>query len=246
MAESAFESTHDQKKTHKKKNSIHRRRGYEMNGNGSMTDDFDFDASVRKESDVLGMATEEETGGVRIHVGDLVQLRDNDSVGLVHCLNFDEENPGMIGVELEGPVGESNGVYKGEQLFRSPKNCAMFVDMSQIIRILETGPAPRFYSQVHDIYRGDVVIVSSSIGVGIARYVSANLIGIELNIGNGTSDGSHQGRRFFQVQPNYAVFAPPETLKKIHPEDLLNKLNNTVERLNEIEESLRSTTHQRR
>lgn len=240
MAESGVESTYEQKKKHKKKNSIHRRRGFEMHGNGGMTDDFDFNASVRKESDVLSMATEEETGGVQIHVGDLVQLRDIDSVGLVHCLNFDEENPGLIGVELEGPIGEGNGVYKGQQLFRSPNNCAMFVDMSQICRILDPGPAPRFYSQVHDIYRGDVVIVSSAIGVGIARYVSANLIGIELNIGNGTSDGSYEGRRYFQVQPNHACFAPPQTLKKIHPEDLLNKLNNTVERLNEVKRDIRS------
>jgi len=102
------------------------------------------------------------------------------------------------------------------------------------------GSPPRFQSP-HDVYPGDVVLVNKEIGVGIARYVSAHLIGVELNCASGDCDGMYNGNRYFQVQPNHALFSNPSLVKKIHPEDLLNKLNSTVERLNQIEEDLRKT-----
>jgi dynactin complex subunit len=172
---------------------------------------------------------------VEVHPGDMVQIKssaddDTPEIGMVHYVQTEGT---LVGVELEGPIGKADGTRDGHRYFRTPPNCAKFIKKSEIQRILPLGGPPRFHSRAHDIYPGDVVMVDKNVGVGIARYVSAHLIGVELNAPAGDSDGSYNGQRFFQVKEKYALFKAPSILKKIHPEDLLNKLNQTVEKLNQ-------------
>lgn len=195
----------------------------------------DFDGTQNKgDTSNVNQMFEPPSHGLDLYPGALVELKGYDSVGMVHCIvnNDHEQNKSYVyGVELEGPNGSSDGIYDGIRRFTCPQNCAVFVDHSLINRIMPMGSPPRFQSRVHDIYPGDVVLVNKEIGVGIARYVSANLIGIELNVAAGDCDGLYNGNRYFQVQPRHALFAIPQNVKKIHPEDLLNKLNFAVEKL---------------
>lgn len=225
---------------HGRQNSIHRRRGLELSNPEMFTDGFEVDIvnSAQKSSDVYANGPYETTNGFVIHSGTMVEIKNYEGVGWVHCAL----PSGVIGVELEGPLGTGDGVYDDKRYFTCPPNCGVFVNQEDINRILPLTQAPRFDCRQHDIYPGDVVMVNRDVGVGIARYVSAHLIGVELNAPAGDSDGSFGGQRYFQVQQDHALFVAPNTLKKIHPEDLLNKLNSTVERLNEIEEGLRFTT----
>jgi len=239
-----LQGNNDGKRGHRKQNSIHRRRGLELNAPGMLTQDFD--AGNRKASTDAGQSVnnmfEENISGLDLYPGALVELKGFDSVGMVHCIVGEEKKAHVIGVELEGPNGNSDGIFDGIRRFTCPQNCAVFVEFSAVHRILPMGSPPRFQSRAHDIYPGDVVLVNREIGVGIARYVSAHLIGVELNCGSGDSDGLFNGNRYFQVKENHALFSNPRNVKKIHPEDLLNKLNSTVERLNSIEEELIQTS----
>eukprot|EP00492_Amphilonche_elongata_P003209 TRINITY_DN3507_c0_g1_i1.p1 TRINITY_DN3507_c0_g1~~TRINITY_DN3507_c0_g1_i1.p1 ORF type:complete len:174 (+),score=18.19 TRINITY_DN3507_c0_g1_i1:48-569(+) len=136
---------------------------------------------------------------------------------------------------MGGPVGKTDGANdEGQRFMRTPGRCAALVTPGAVRRIIPMGTPPRFKAS-HDIYPGDVVMVDKSVGVGIARYVSAQVVGIELNAAVGTSDGLWEGRRYFTVGKQKAYFSEPSMLKKIHPEDLLNKLNFAVEKMNLIE-----------
>jgi len=225
------------KRGHRKQSSIHRRRGLELNAPGMLT--TDFDAGKRKHSTgdtgnhQINNMFEENVSGLDLYPGALVELKGYDSVGMVHVILGEIE---VIGIELEGPNGNSDGIHEGIRRFTCPQNCAVFVEFNLIHRILPMGSPPRFQSRAHDIYPGDVVLVNKEIGVGIARYVSAHLIGIELNCASGDSDGTFNGNRFFQVTPKHAIFSNPSMVKKIHPEDLLNRLNSTVEKISEMQE----------
>merc|ERR1719461_12563 len=148
----------------------------------------------------------------------------------------------MVGVELEQPNGNCDGVYNGERRFLTPPNCAKFITRETIDNTLAIEAPPRFVSRTHDLHVGDVVMVSKNVGVGVVRHVSTHLIGCELNAPVGDSNGQFQGQRFFQVKDRHAMFVAPQTLKKIEAEDLLNKLNETVERLQEIEHDLQHHT----
>merc|ERR1719499_2560392 len=148
----------------------------------------------------------------------------------------------MIGVELETPSGNCDGSYQGQRRFQTPPNCAKFITRETIDQLLPLDAPPRFISRTHDLHVGDVVMVSKQVGVGVVRHVSTHLIGCELNAPVGDSNGQYQGQRFFQVKESHAMFTAPQGLKKIEAEDLLNKLNETVERLQEIEHDLQSHT----
>jgi len=240
------------KKTHRKQNSIHRRRGLELNNPGAFADDFSIDVqnaalggSGRKASEVTDLFNPTDKQHVMLYPGDMVEVAydSEDSgeridVAMIHWVSPEKD---LIGVEFEGPVGKTDGANdEGQRFMRTPGRCAAFVKPSAIRRIIPMGTPPRFKCS-HDIYPGDVVMVDKTIGVGIARYVSAQIVGIELNAAVGTSDGMWENRRYFTVGKKKAYFSEPSMLKKIHPEDLLNKLNFSVERLNVLESSTRSS-----
>merc|ERR1719159_1994828 len=157
---------------------------------------------------------------------------------MIHWVSEDRK---LLGVEFEGPVGKTDGANdEGQRFMRTPGRCAAFVKPEQITRIIPMGTPPRFKCS-HDIYPGDVIMVDRDIGVGIARYVSAQVVGVELNAAVGTSDGLWEGRRYFTVGKQKAFFSPPSMLKKIHPEDLLTKLNQAVENMNVLGEKLQQS-----
>lgn len=238
----------DHKKTHRKQNSIHKRRGLELNNPGAFADDFSIDVrdaalggTGRKASEVTDLFNPTEKQQVMLYPGDMVEvamsshLEERIDVAMIHWISPEGD---LIGVEFEGPVGKTDGANdQGQRFMRTPGRCAAFVTPQAIRRIIPMGTPPRFKCS-HDIYPGDVVMVDKTIGVGIARYVSAQIVGIELNAAVGTSDGLWEGRRYFTVGKKKAYFSEPSMLKKIHPEDLLNKLNYSVERMNAVEEHL--------
>lgn len=235
MSENTGE-TQAPRKRHRKLNSIHKRRGVELNNPGGYADNFDIDVTKaaieghgRKVSEVAELFQPHEPQQVQYFPGDMIEIDDIPGVAMIHYIKDDR-----LGVELEGPTGHTDGVDDddGQRKMRVPSRCAAFITRDQVTRILPVSAPPRFTCYSHDIYPGDVVMVNRDIGVGIARYVSAHLVGVELNSDSGNSDGEWEGRRYFKVQEKHAIFAQPNLLKKIHPEDLLNKLNLTVEQLN--------------
>lgn len=239
------ETESGKKKTHRKQNSIHRRRGLELNNPGAFADDFNIDVqnaalggSTRKASEVKDLFNPSEEQHVMLYPGDMVEVAydsqqgERIDVAMIHWVSEDRK---LLGVEFEGPVGKTDGANdEGQRFMRTPGRCAAFVKPDAVRRIIPMGTPPRFKAS-HDIYPGDVVMVDKSVGVGIARYVSAQVVGIELNAAVGTSDGLWEGRRYFTVGKQKAYFSEPSMLKKIHPEDLLNKLNFAVEKMNLIE-----------
>jgi len=245
--------TEHKKSKHRKQNSIHRRRGLELNNPSAFAEDFSLNVadaalggSGRKASEVTDLFNPTDKQHVRLYPGDMVEVAyagDNGEridVAMIHWVSPEKD---LIGVEFEGPVGKTDGANdEGQRFMRTPGRCAAFVPQSAIRRIIPMGTPPRFKCS-HDIYPGDVVMVDKTIGVGIARYVSAQIVGIELNAAVGTSDGLWEGRRYFTVGSHKAYFSEPSMLKKIHPEDLLNKLNYSVERLNVLEDTSRKSAN---
>lgn len=246
----ADSNTKEKKTKHRKQSSIHRRRGLELNNPSAFADDFSLnvaDAALagtdRKASEVTDLFNPTDKQHVMLYPGDMVEVAyagdagERIDVAMIHWIS---ENKELIGVEFEGPIGKTDGANdEGQRFMRTPGRCAAFVPSSAIRRIIPMGTPPRFKAS-HDIYPGDVVMVDKTVGVGIARYVSAQIVGIELNAAVGTSDGIWEGRRYFTVGSKKAYFSEPSMLKKIHPEDLLNKLNFSVERLNVLEENSRT------
>lgn len=247
------DSTESKRKTHRKTNSIHRRRlgGGELNNPGAFAEDFNLDIADaalggpnRKASEVTDLFNPADKQHVMLYPGDMVEVayesegREWIDVAMIHWVSPEKD---LLGVEFEGPVGKTDGANdEGQRFMRTPGRCAAFVPPNAIRRIIPMGTPPRFKAS-HDIYPGDVVMVDKTIGVGIARYVSAQIVGIELNAAVGTSDGIWEGRRYFTVGSKKAYFSEPSMLKKIHPEDLLNKLNFSVERLNLLDDAARMT-----
>eukprot|EP00494_Astrolonche_serrata_P024508 UN24767 len=135
---------------------------------------------------------------------------------MVHAV-FD----GMVGIELEGAAGDCDGKYQGKRYFHTPEKCGIVVPMKNVTRILRMGLANRFHPHMHDIRPGDVIFVDKNIGMGIVRWSSAYMIGLELNAAVGDSDGVYQKKRYFKVKPNCAMFISPN--KKIY-EKLLHKI----------------------
>merc|ERR1719499_737318 len=238
------------KKKHRKLNSIHKRRGVEINNPAGYVDDFNFDPKkavhnteghsredMLEVSEIQDLFDPQQPEQVQLFPGDMIEVQDRPGVAMIHYVNGN-----VIGIELDGPTGKSDGVDNtGTRQMRVPPRCAAFIDRETVTRILPVAAPPRFTSYAHDIYPGDVVMVNRNVGVGIARYVSAHLVGVELNSDSGDSDGLHDGRRYFKVKAKHAMFSAPNLLKKIHPEDLLNKLNHTVEDLNKCKEKLNAT-----
>jgi len=211
----------------------------ELHSANVVAENIDFLPKPESSKDFQNLFDNSDTHNLALTPGLLVELKGNLGIGMVHIVLSE-----MVGVELEGPMGNSDGMHEGQRYFTCPKDCAAFVNQNdEIVRILPVGHPPRFNSQVHDIFPGDVVMVSQDIGVGIARYVSAQIVGIELNAPCGDSSGEYLGKRFFRVQDKHALFKTPQTLKKIHPENLLNKLNLTVEKLSNIEQDLRRSVN---
>lgn len=240
--------------SHKKRVSWHKRRTFEINNAG----DFD-QVDQETNSKVTGLIVEHAEaqkvtkftngGNMKGHafnanaedlcVGQMIRIREVPGVAWVMWTGGD-----MMGVELEGPFGNSDGYYEFEQrrFFKTPQNCAFFCAKDQCDFVFELQAAPRFRYRSHDLNVGDVVMVSKTIGVGVIRHSSSQLVGCELNAPVGESDGQHNGARYFQTKPNCAHFTHPSQVKKIEAEDLLNKLNETVERLQEIEQDLSRAT----
>jgi len=222
----------DDARKHRKQNSIHKRRGVvELSNPNMVAENYsEWQKSNPASSNDFMSAFPEDGTQIQtlsnIFPGTFIELTGKLGIGMIHVIINN-----LLGVELEGPIGDCDGIHNNQRYFMTPPNCATFIPHSSISRILGVGSAPRFYTNSHDIYRGDVVMVSADIGVGVARYVSAGLVGVELNAPIGNSDG----KPYFSVQPNHALFLHPQELKKIHPENLLNKLNLTVERLNKLQ-----------
>jgi len=238
------------RKTHRKQNSIHRRRGLELNNPGAFADDLNIDlanaalgGSERKASEVTELFNPAEKQKPLFYPGDMVEVINSEQVGRVDVamIHWVSEERDLLGVEYEGPVGKTDGANdQGQRFMRTPDRCAAFINPQLVRRIISMGTPPRFKCS-HDIYPGDVVMVDKKIGVGIARYVSAQIVGVELNAAVGTSDGLWEGRRYFTVGKDKAFFSPPSMLKKIHPEDLLTKLNQAVENMNVLGEKLQQS-----
>jgi len=173
------------------------------------------------------------TANVELYPGLIVQIDGYKGLAMILVIFGD-----FVGCELEGPFGDNDGIHQKHRYFKCPPNCGVFVTHERVQRILNTEAPPRFRACTHDLHIGDVVMVSKQVGVGVVRHSSTHLIGCELNAPVGTCDGQHEGQRYFQVKSKHAVFVDPQSLKKIEAEDLLNKLNETVERLQEIEQDL--------
>jgi len=238
------------RKTHRKQNSIHRRRGLELNTPGAFADDLNIDlanaalgGSERKASEVTELFNPAEKQKPLFYPGDMIEVENSEQEGRVDVamIHWVSEGRDLLGVEYEGPVGKTDGANdQGQRFMRTPDRCAAYIKPSLVRRIISMGTPPRFKCS-HDIYPGDVVMVDKKIGVGIARYVSAQVVGVELNAAVGTSDGLWEGRRYFTVGKQKAFFSPPSMLKKIHPEDLLTKLNQAVENMNVLGERLQQS-----
>jgi len=238
------------RKTHRKQNSIHRRRGLELNTPGAFADDLNIDlanaalgGSERKASEVTELFNPAEKQKPLFYPGDMIEVENSEQEGRVDVamIHWVSEGRDLLGVEYEGPVGKTDGANdQGQRFMRTPDRCAAYIKPSLVRRIISMGTPPRFKCS-HDIYPGDVVMVDKKIGVGIARYVSAQVVGVELNAAVGTSDGLWEGRRYFTVGKQKAFFSPPSMLKKIHPEDLLTKLNQAVENMNVLGEKLQQS-----
>jgi len=238
------------RKTHRKQNSIHRRRGLELNTPGAFADDLNIDlanaalgGSERKASEVTELFNPAEKQEPLFYPGDMIEVENSEQEGRVDVamIHWVSESRDLLGVEYEGPVGKTDGANdQGQRFMRTPDRCAAYINPSLVRRIISMGTPPRFKCS-HDIYPGDVVMVDKKIGVGIARYVSAQVVGVELNAAVGTSDGLWEGRRYFTVGKQKAFFSPPSMLKKIHPEDLLTKLNQAVENMNVLGEKLQQS-----
>jgi len=238
------------RKTHRKQNSIHRRRGLELNTPGAFADDLNIDlanaalgGSERKASEVTELFNPAEKQKPLFYPGDMIEVENSEQEGRVDVamIHWVSEGRDLLGVEYEGPVGKTDGANdQGQRFMRTPDRCAAYIKPALVRRIISMGTPPRFKCS-HDIYPGDVVMVDKKIGVGIARYVSAQVVGVELNAAVGTSDGLWEGRRYFTVGKQKAFFSPPSMLKKIHPEDLLTKLNQAVENMNVLGERLQQS-----
>lgn len=223
-----------QSKTHIKRNSLHRRRGLELNTPGAIAGVSDSTAQQQLTLDNPYMSQSQAYNmDMQLYPGMIIQLDGFKGLAMILTIIGD-----MIGCELEGPFGHSDGIWQDIRYFQTPPNCAVFVPNETVKRILKIEAPPRFISRTHDLHVGDVVMVSKSVGVGVVRHASTHLIGTELNAPVGDCDGQFEGQRYFQVKANHALFVNPQTLKKIEAEDLLNKLNETVERLQEIEHDL--------
>jgi len=244
------EEPQHKRKTHRKTNSIHRRRGLELNNPGAFADDLNIDlanaalgGSERKASEVTELFNPAEKQKPLFYPGDMIEVENSEQEGRVDVamIHWVSEGRDLLGVEYEGPVGKTDGANdQGQRFMRTPDRCAAFINPQLVRRIISMGTPPRFKCS-HDIYPGDVVMVDKKIGVGIARYVSAQIVGVELNAAVGTSDGLWEGRRYFTVGKQKAFFSPPSMLKKIHPEDLLTKLNQAVENMNVLGSQLQQS-----
>lgn len=223
-------------KSHKKRDSFHRRRALELSNAGAMAD-------IDKHEVHSSMSSTPFDRNTDLWVGNMVKIKNYKDIGKVMWM---DENGEMIGIELEGASGTGDGTYLNARRFLSPPNCAIFIPREQITHILEVQAPPRFTHRQHDLHIGDIVMVSKAIGVGVIKHASTHLIGCAFNAPVGDTDGSLQGQRYFQVKPSHGKFLEPHNVKKIEAEDLLNKLNETVERLQEIERDLQSHSSLRR
>lgn len=227
---------------HRKGDSFHRRRTYEINNAGGFEDIHDdsvgsahlkphqdqFSNHDRQEADSFAF----DDATMDIFVGQQVKVRDVPGLAMVWWVQGD-----MIGVELESTYGNCDGVYNGERKFMTSANTAMFVARERVDRIFRNLSAPRFRPR-SQFNVGDVAMISASVGVGVVRYASSELIGCQLNEATGNSNGEYQGHRYFSTNSNHAIFVNPTTCRKIEAEDLLNKLNDTVVRLQQLEQEL--------
>lgn len=237
--------------SHKKRFSWHKRRTIEISHGGDFGE-VDQGTPIPQEPEKIQNVTVVNNATTAGHpfdsqaedlvVGQMIRIRDVPGVAWVLWTAGD-----MMGVELEGPFGNSDGFYEFEQrrIFKTPQNCAFFCAKDQCDFVFELQNAPRFRYRSHNLNIGDVVMVSKNIGVGVVRHASSQLVGCELNAPVGESDGACEGARYFQTKPKFAHFTHPSKVKKIEAEDLLNKLNETVERLQEIENDLVTATHKR-
>jgi len=242
--------------SHKKRVSWHKRRTFEISNAGHFDE---LDAGANPEEPATGGQgpLQKILGGSHAHdvttvngsmkghpydahaeelsVGQMVRIRNLSGVAWVMWISGD-----MMGVELEGPYGNCDGYYEtaGERYFKTPKNCAYFCAQDQCDLVYDIQAAPRFRYRSHDLNIGDVVMISKQMGVGVVRHSSSQLIGVTLNAPVGTSDGQYEGQRYFQTKAKCAHFCHPAHVKKIDAEELLKKLNETVERLQEIEQDL--------
>lgn len=227
---------------HRKGDSFHRRRTFEINNAGGFEDIADgsdnghlaptgsnaqYSNHDRTEDSYLF-----DDATMDVYVGQQVKVRDVPGLAMVWWVEGD-----MIGIELESTYGNSDGSYKGDRKFMTSPNTALFVARERIDRVFHNLAAPRFRPR-SAFNVGDVAMISSSVGVGVVRYASSELIGCSLNEATGNSNGEFEGHRYFNTQPNHAIFVNPTTCRKIEAEDLLNKLNDTVVRLQQLEQEL--------
>jgi len=233
-------------KTHRKGDSFHRRKTFELNNAGGF-DDIHSDAEHlspkvphqnqysnhnRQENDSYAFNDRE----MDLHVGMQVKIRDVPGLAMIWWIEGD-----MIGVELESSYGDSDGMYNNRRRFQVSPGCATFLARERVDRVYHNLAAPRFRPRAA-FNMGDVAMISAAVGVGVVRYASTELIGCQLNEATGNSDGSYKGHRYFTTKKNHAIFISPKACKKIDAETLLEKLNETVVRLQELEVGLKKAT----
>jgi len=237
----------DKPKTHRKGDSFHRRKTFELNNAGGFDDIHSDEGSHlapkiphqnhfsnhnRNENDSYAFDDRE----MDLHVGMQVKVRDVPGLAMIWWIQGD-----MIGVELESSYGDSDGMYKNVRRFLVSPNCATFIARERVDRVYHNLVAPRFRPRAA-FNAGDVAMISSKVGVGVVRYASSELIGCHLNEATGNSDGAFKGHRYFQTKKNHAIFVNPRDCRKIDAETLLEKLNETVVRLQDLEEGLKRAT----
>eukprot|EP00494_Astrolonche_serrata_P025279 UN25540 len=139
-----------------------------------------------------------------LYPGMQVRVKGHKDVGLVFKIIDQGKNKGIIAVELEGPSGTSNGEYDGTKYFECPDKCAVFVPRSEITEILPVDKRALVFDMrlpgLLPLHIGDVVMINKVIGVGVVRYASTYLIGCELNVPLGDSNGNYQGKKLFKTK----------------------------------------------
>jgi len=212
--------------------SVHRRRIQEEIHHGGIAS-LDEDFFGKEES--IPQPVYELDAPKELVVGALVELSTFESKGMILAV-LPQQN--LVGVELEGPIGNSDGVYNNHRYFFTNKNCAVFVETNAITKILPSTPSPRFHALGHNIHQGDVCLIDAEFGLGIVRYISSHLVGFELNLAIGDSDGALSGTQHFKVKPNYATFRKPKEVTKIPAERLVKKLHIALQKLQELKSEL--------